>query len=181
MDLTNIDKNLEDGSNMGGTIQEIYVGFHDDVETWPTKPATPADIAANGVLTGDLIMKPGKNLFQIYVTDDTGELSFESVGETDGKSFVQHVSVFHPGLQASILGFLNVAKNKNLVIGVKDNNDKVFILGDENRPAVYVGSPDGNGTSKETAGRRGVSMEFTHKTNGIYQYTGTIPLTAASV
>jgi hypothetical protein len=179
MEFTNIDKNLNNGQNMGGIAQTVYYAAHADVLTWPTKPAAPLTIEENGVLTGDLVMKPGKKMFEMYITDDTGEFEIEPVGEVDGKSFVEHLRLFNPGLKKKILGFINWAKNENLVFIVKDNDDQYYLMGDETRPATYAGAPDGSGTSKETAGRRGISMEFVYKTANAYVYTGDIPLTEA--
>ena len=180
MDFTDITKNLVDGQNMGGIAQTVYFGLHADVATWPTKPSSPATLEANGELTGSVVMKTGKRLFELYVTDDTGEFEIESVGEKDGKSFVLHLKLFHPGLEKKILGFTNVAKNENLVFIVPDNNGKFFLLGDATRPATFEGADDGMGTKKETAGRRGMGMHFTYKTANVYEYTGTIPLTPAT-
>lgn len=180
MDFTNIDKNLNNGQNMGGIAQVVYYAAWDDVLTWPTKPAAPATIEENGELTGNLTMKPGKQLFEIYITDDTGEFEIENVGETDGKSFVEHLRLFNPGLKKKLLGFINWAKNENLVFIVKDNDGQYYLMGDDTRPATFAGSPDGAGTGKETASRRGISMEFVFKTANVYVYTGTIPLTPAA-
>lgn len=180
IDFTDIDKNLTDGENMGGLIQKVYFGYHADVSAFPTKPATPTTLETAAVLTGDLVMKAGKRLFEMYITDDTGEFKIDPVGEVDGKSFVEHLTIFHPGLQAKIRGFMNAAKNENLVFIVVDSNGNKFLMGDANRPAVYAGSPDGAGTGKTTAARAGMSAEFTYKTANILAYTGNIPLTAAS-
>ena len=177
MELTSIDKNLDNGSNMGGIAQYIYIAFHSDVLTWPAEPAAPLTIEDLGTLTGDIIMKAGKRFFEMYLTDDTGEFKIESVGETDGKSFVMHLSLFHPGLQKKILGFMNATKNENLAIVVVDNEGQHFLMGSQLRPAIFNGSPDANGTGKATADRRGMSFEFIFKTKNVYQYPGSIPLT----
>lgn len=179
MEFTDINKNLPLGNNMGGITQKVYYGFWKDVLTWPTKPVNPANVEENGVLTGDIVMKPGTRLFELYITDDTGEFNIESVGEVDGKSFVEHLVFFHPGLQKKILGFINAAKNDNLVFIPTDAEGQMYLMGDEMRPAVYQGAPDGGGTGKETAARKGMSCEFTYKTNSVYVYEGTVPLTEA--
>ncbi|MBA4410903.1 MAG: hypothetical protein C0397_15950 [Odoribacter sp.] len=54
-----------------------------------------------------------------------------------------------------------------------------YLMGDKLRPAIYAGSPDGFGTGKETAARKGISMEFTYKTANLYIYPGNVPLTEA--
>ena len=181
IDFTDILKNLPNGENMGGITQQVYFGYWADVATWPTKPTAPTTLELSAALTGDLYMKAGKKLFEMYLTDDTGEFKIDPVGEADGKSFVQHLTLFHPGLQKKILGFINVAKNENLVFIVVDSNGNKYLMGDALRPAVYAGSPDGAGTGKTTAARAGLSAEFTFKTSNLMTYTGSIPLTPASV
>lgn len=178
--FTDIDKNLVDGQNMGGIQQTIYFGYHKDVANWPTKPENPTSPEDLGVLTGDLEMEVGKKLFSMYLTDDTGGFQIESVGEKDGKSFVLHLRLFHPGLQKRILGFINAAKNANLVFVVKDNNGQMFLMGDELRPVTLEGDDDESGTGKETTSRRGISMHFTYKTANVHEYEGNIPLTEAT-
>jgi hypothetical protein len=178
--FTDIDKNLVNGENMGGIAQVIYYAKWDEVETWPAKPSSPTTLAANGVLTGDIAMKSGKSFHKLYITDDTGEFQIEPVGEKDGKSYVLHLRLFHPGLNTEILGFNNLVKNENMVFIVPDNNGAKFIMGDATRPATFEGAADGQGTGKETAARRGIGMEFTYKTANVYQYTGSVPLTEAS-
>ena len=180
IEFTSIDKNLPNGENMGGIVQKVYFGYHADVAVFPTKPVTPTTLETASVLTGDLVMKGGKKLFEMYLTDDTGEFKIEPVGELDGKSFVQHLTLFHPGMQKKIIGFINAAKNENLVFVVCDSDGQMYLMGDKLRPAVYVGSPDGFGTGKDTAARKGVSMEFTYKTASAFIYAGSVPLTEAS-
>ena len=180
MEFTNIDKNLPNGENMGGIVQKIYFGFWADVETFPAKPVTPATLEDNASLTGNIVMKTGKRMFEMYITDDTGEFNVEPVGEVDGKSFVLHLNFFHPGMQKKILGFINAAKNDNLVFVVTDAEGQQYLMGDAMRPAVYQGAPNGSGTGKETAARKGMSCEFTYKTGNVHVYTGTVPLTEAT-
>lgn len=180
MEFTDINKNLPLGANTGGIQQVIYFGLWDDVLSWPAKPSAPLTLEANAELTGDLEMKTGKCLFKMYITDDTGEFKIEPVGETDGKSYVEHLSFFHPGLQKSILGFMNSVKNENMVFIATDTDGQMYLMGDELRPATYVGSPDGAGTGKETAARKGISMEFVYKTNAALIYAGVVPLTPAA-
>jgi len=180
MEFTDINKELNNGQNMGGIAQIAYFCAWSDVASWPTKPTSPATLEENGTLTGNIVLKTGKKMNSIYITDDTGEYEMESVGEMDGKSFVAHLCLFNPGLKKTLLGFINYAKNENLVFIVKDNDGQFYLMGDDTRAAIYNGAPDGSGTSRETAGRRGISMEFTYKTASLYTYTGTIPLTPAA-
>lgn len=181
MDFQNIDKKLPGGANMGGIPQKIFFAYWKDVAGWPTEPdlGTVTNLEELATLTGELTMETGTRFFELYLTDDTGEIEFESVGEKDGKSWIIHLRLFHPGLQKTIIGFINAAKNDNLAFVVPDNNGNQFLMADALRPATYEGAPDGTGTGKETSARPGVSMEFTFKTKNLYHFDGTVPLTPA--
>ena len=74
---------------------------------------------------------------------------------------------------------MSAIKNENLVFIVQDNDDQYYLMGDAVRPAIFNGAPDSAGTSRETAGRRGMSMEFIYKTANVHVYDGSIPLTEA--
>ncbi len=182
INLEEINKNLPNGANMGGITQTIYAAYWDDVAGWPTEPEIvdgTTTLEESAALVGDISFNTGKCFYPIYVTDDTGELQLESVGEKDGKSWKYNLSFFHPGLQKKCLGFINAAKNENMVFLVPDNNGNYFLLGDALRPATYESSPDGNGTGKETSARPGISSLFSYKSKNLYHYEGSIPLTAA--
>lgn len=182
MTFDDISKNLGAGNdNMGGLTQKVYFGLWADVATWPTVPATPATLEEASALTGSVLMKSGKRMFEMYITDDTGEFAIELVGEKDGKSFVKRLRFSHPGLQKKILGFLNSVKNENMVFIAEDNDGQKYLMGDSSRPATLETSPDGIGTSMESAGKRATSLEFSYKCKNVYVYEGDIPLTIASV
>lgn len=172
MDFIDIDKNLPNGENMGGVMQDLIYGLWDDVAAWPSAPVAPADVEANAVWVGDVVMKAGKRAFSFYSTDDTSELKFPLVGETDGKSFEQVLSVFHPGLRKKILGFANAAKNERLFFIARNSDGQYFLLGDANRSA-FIRSGE-LGTGKATADRKGATLEIVHKTNNIREYTGNV-------
>ena len=45
-----------------------------------------------------------------------------------------------------MIGFVNVAKNNDLFFIPTDAERQMYSMGDEMRPAVYQGAPDGSGT-----------------------------------
>lgn len=173
MDFQDLDKNLVDGENMGGIVR-IFYGYHKDVETWPAKPATPATIEENGVLTGELTMKSGKRMFEFYSTEDTADLVPNIVGEGDARSCEMQLNVFHPRLQKKLFGFMNASKNEDLVFVAIDANGERYVLGDANRAAKMQNS-EGSGTQKETTGRNGAGLSFSYKCANLYTYEGKIP------
>ena len=177
VDFTDIDKNLPDGQNMGGIPQLVYFALQSDVLSWPTPPTTDTEnitMEKMGALVGDIKMKVGKKMNSFYITDDEGKLDFEGVGEKDGKSFIMKLRIYNPGLQSKLLGFINLAKNENLVFIAPDNNGNNFLIGDALRGAI-LDSIDGMTTGQKTEERPGAGMIFSYKTANICQYTGTIP------
>jgi hypothetical protein len=178
MDFTNITKNLPDGENMGGIAQTFFLARWADVLTWPTKAVAPATFGELGALVGNIVMKTGKKFTTVYITDDTGEFKIEVVGERDGKSYISRLTGFMPGLNAEGLGFLNLVKNESLVLVAVDSQGRYFILGDALRAATFETMGEG-GTGKETAARAGLGFEFSFKTNNVFVYPGTVPVTAA--
>lgn len=177
VDFEDIAKNLPDGQNMGGIPQVVYYARYEDVSVWPKRPVggTGVTLAKMGELTGNLEMKAEKFFHRLYVTDDEGKLDIEGVGEKDGKSFVMKLRVYHPGLNSRLLGFMNLAKNSNLVFVVPDSNGGLFLLGDEMRAAA-MDSIDGMTTGQKTEERPGAGIVFAYKTANVYRYKGVIPL-----
>lgn len=182
VDFEDLSKNLPNGQNMGGLPQVVYYGIYENVDVWPKRPVAGDGMTLTkmGELNGDLKMKADKFLHRLYITDGEGKLDFEGVGETDGKSFVVKLRIYHPGLNPKFFGLINLAKNENLVFIVPDNNGGLFLLGDEMRAAV-LDSIDGLTTGQKTEERPGGGLVFSYKTANIYRYKGSIPLSAGSV
>lgn len=179
MDYSDIDKSLTNGENLGGIGQTIYFGLWSDVATWPTEPSSPADLAALAALTGDIAMSAGKRMFEFYSTEDVAELQLNPIGEEGGKGIDMVLNVFHPGLRTKLLGFMNATKNEDLVLIVKDNEGQMYLMGNALRSAKFTGG-DGSGTGKSREGRRGLAFAFSFVAAGVYVYSGSVPLTAAS-
>ncbi len=178
MDFADIGKELTDGKNLGGLGQKVYFGLWTDVATWPVEPAAPLDMETAGELTGDITMASTKRMFELYTTEDAAKLDLNSIGEEAGKGWEMVLNVFAPGLAKKILGFINATQNEDLVLIAPDNNGQFYLMGCELRSAKFSGS-DGSGTGSTTEDRRGVAMSFTFHANGLYTYTGAIPLTPA--
>jgi hypothetical protein len=178
MEFADISKNLTDGKNLGGLGQKVYFGLWGDVQTWPTEPSAPASLDEAGVLTTDIAMKTGTRMFELYTTEDAAKLDINSIGEEGGKGFELVLNVFAPGLAKQLLGFINAAKNEDLVLIAPDNNGQKYLLGNELRSAKFTGG-DGSGTGTTTQGRRGIAMSFTFHAAELLTYEGAIPLTPA--
>ena len=86
LDFADIGKLLTNGKNLGGLANRIYFGLWADVATWPTEPTNPLMVDLLGTLTGDLLMKAGKRMFELYTTEDAAKLDASGTGSTsDGR------------------------------------------------------------------------------------------------
>lgn len=179
MDFVDIDKTLPGGGNLGGISQYIYFGLWRDVATWPAANVTGTPSFGDEFkLATDITMNAGKRLYSLYTTEDAAKLDIASIGEEGGKGFQLTLSVYSPGLSSKLMGFINGVKNEDLVLIAPDNNGQMYILGDALRSAKFSTS-EGSGTGTTTEGRRGIGLTFTFTTPHLYQYTGSVPLTAS--
>jgi len=93
----------------GGDKKDLITLFDfDDVLTFPARDA-------NGiVITGDIVMKPGAYMIQVYATKESIKLSQKPEGDTDAKGFMHTLEFSHPGSEDAIEEFLQNWTNRNI-------------------------------------------------------------------
>ncbi|QIP14727.1 hypothetical protein G8759_19960 [Spirosoma aureum] len=157
--------------NMGGTSQIAYFARIDDILTFATPAASPAN---QYILTVAHVMKTGKKFTKVYITQDTGEVEFGSNGEADGKSFKPVFKFFYPGLTDDALQFVNDSKNDKFLFIVELPDGKMLQIGARN----FFATLTGNFKTTTTSGRgRGTEFEVVCFTPYIYRYAAAVPLT----
>ncbi|RIV20540.1 hypothetical protein DYU11_21075 [Fibrisoma montanum] len=157
--------------NMGGVAQICYFARIDDIKTFATPAAAPAN---QYVLTTPHVMKTGKLFHKLYITQDTGEVDFGSNGEQDGMSFKPTFKAFYPGITDDALQFINDIKNDKLLFIVELPDGKMLQLGS----ARFFCTVKPNFKTTTTSGRgRGTELEITCFTPYIYVYAAAVPLT----
>lgn len=174
MDLQNLTE--EYPRNMGGLIcNQIYIGFHKDVDVFPTEPAEDAEMDELGKVTGNLTMKAGKRLYEFRSTEDAAELKFDDQGEMDGMSQNHVLDVFHPQMKAKLIGFVERTNNAKLIIIAVSREGVQYIMGSKNIPAYRIA---GSGTvGKAAPDRKGYNLLFGSKGHSPCRiYSGIIPL-----
>lgn len=168
------------GTNPGGLYDGGFFGEIEDVETWPAPLAVPVAIGDRVKYLGDFEMKTGKRMYQLYTTKDTAEVSDESVGEFDGKSFESSYEGFTPGTEAETLEWAMTVNNGNFFFVPRERDGKYRIIGGPGNPAKI--DTLSIKTGKDAKGRKGCTFKFKAWGLGpapIY-VTGTIPLTPAA-
>lgn len=183
MPITLADIGWENGkNNTPGIIQKVSYIPLSDILTLPS--VVTADPTGSGSfsdlvkVTGDLVLKAGKQLLSIYLTDETGQVMDEMQGELDGKSFKNTLEFLHPGESDEIRGFTAWAKNSNLIFIVKTKEDKNYLFGSALSPAKMVTAP--GTTGKAPADRKG--RTFTFKFDASYPtptFTGKVQITGS--
>lgn len=150
----------EDGQDNPGGLQTV--AFYAPISAFaddgiPQVPANPVAFAEAVEISTDFVFKPGEGFRKLYLTEDTGMMEDESIGERDGKSWRNKMKAFHPGTKAEALGFARWANNTGLIWVVVEADGQKRIVGSEQFPAKI----DTNviTTTETTDGRRGQTLE----------------------
>jgi len=151
----NYDNLIPDGRNMGALSTRVWIAKADDVLTWPTF-ADPED----STYATALVLKSGKTLKHIYITPNTGSLNSPDQGEIDGISQKVELKFFIPGNSESLRKLQKLTNNRNLIFIVQDAEQRYFMVGNEQFPAVKIAS-EGHNTGETTESRKGASFLFT--------------------
>jgi hypothetical protein len=140
MPITKEDLNWVPGSNNTPGISKV--GFV-DVEDIDTEPQPiQSDPTGNGsfsdlvTTTGDLYLKNGRRMSEIYVTMGKNALIDDVAGPTDSGYNSNELTFFVPGDKANARGFATWVKNNKLVFIVQDKEGVKYIFGSKLFPAV---------------------------------------------
>jgi hypothetical protein len=169
------------GFNPSGTSTKAFfapVSYFVTVATPDYQNITnPEDLLT---ITDSHVFEQGKGFHVLNITDETGELQSNAVGEKDGRSFEHIFNGFVPNNDAHNLALLSQMANCPyiLIIGEMKQEGMVYRqLGNAFRGAYN--SDDNNYTSgMASADRRGTSISFkaTGQPHHAPFYTGSIDL-----
>ena len=168
--------------NMGGTGTKFYYCLTKDIEAWPTLP-DPSGATMDTIqeLIGTFTMATGTKFFVGYMTPDTGSVTNADQGEIDGVSQKHTFKLFHPKMNAKLLGFIRATNNQGMCFIIPDSNGVQYMVGSEAFPALKTADGE-SGTGEGTAGRSGASLSFVSYGPGpapIVPEAVSIPLTPA--
>lgn len=141
--------------NPGGIAGYIYYAFEEDILTFPAAltPDTETAITFGELVTipiaDPFVMKPGKYFHKLYCTIETGEVKSSMVGPVDSRSFVNSVTISHPGNEAEFLGFLAAGANRRLATIVPEQNGKIRVIAHPTFPAMFDTAEGSSGKKTE--------------------------------
>ncbi len=164
----------EGQDNMGGLRAIGYYGFIKDAATLPELPAEPATLEDVAVITENIVMKPGKTMYAMYGTVETGGLNGEGQGERDSRSTKRTATWFYPTTSKKALGAARAFLNRNMFFLYQEHDGKLRLQGSRAFPAEVTAN-DSTGTA--VTDRKGVTFTITDNGFGPCPiYEGVIPV-----
>lgn len=125
------------------------------------------------VIADNIVMKPGRYGYNIYMTQGTIEVTSAAEGDTDKIGFTPSIKFEHPGNEQAVREFKVNSINRKFIIVVRYCSGKpADLIGTMCNPCKLTPSYTGNNESNTN------EMTFTQisKGNDIFIYKGTVPL-----
>ena len=180
--MTKADIAFAEGQINPGSIGDaIYVAFKSDISAWPTITDDLTTATAAGALsgyTGNFTMKTGKIFIKLYNTQGEGNISFETVGEKDGKLFKNKLEFKYPKITDDIRAYAKYTLNTDCVFIVK-HAGKYYVIGSPDYPVESASTGD-SGKKPED----GHGITFTAEaidTTPLPVYSGNLDITGGTL
>lgn len=140
MDIGNLD--FKTGSvNPSGIVPIAYRIKKENITSFPSIVDTPVaetTVALYANLVGDFVLKATKKFEKIYSTQGKGKVSFEPVGETDSRMYMNKATLSFPDITDEARAYAKEAAN----------GDYVYVIPTPNKRYHVLGSPDYRATSQ---------------------------------
>jgi hypothetical protein len=133
----------------------------------------PAPDDKGVVIVDNIVMKPGRYGYSIYMTQGTIEITSAADGDTDQIGFTPSIKFNHPGNEQSVREFKVNSINRKFIIIVRYCSGKpADLIGSICNPCKLTPSYTGNNDSNVN------EMTFSQISKGddIFIYKGTVPL-----
>lgn len=125
------------------------------------------------LIVDDIVMKPGRYGYTIYMTPGTVEVTSATDGDTDKVGFTPSVKFEHPGNELAVREFKVNSINRKFIIVIRYCSGKDSdLIGTVCNPCRMTTSYTGNNESNTN------ELTFTQivKGDGIFIYRGTVPM-----
>ncbi len=153
MDIGNLD--FKTGSvNPSGIVPIAYRIKKEDITAFPTivdKPEAETTAALYANYVGDFVLKATKKFSKIYSTQGKGKVSFEPVGETDTRMYMNKGTLSFPDLTDEARAYAKEAANGDYVYVIPTPNKRFHVIGSADYRAtsqISGDSGDAPGSSK---------------------------------
>ena len=161
--------------NLAGVVQEVLIGYWDEVATWPDLPSPAANSQLSlddaGKWDGTLVMAEGCYMHKFVMTENSGTITVTDQGEIGGESVRYQLDLSRAKMGSVIFGFLNATRGRRLVIIAKDKNGVQYLMGDKLNAARRVAADATTGANGESDVNR-VPIRFQYDCPRSLVYTG---------
>lgn len=133
----------------------------------------PSTDAKGVVIPENIVMRPGKYAYNLYMTPGTIEISNPTEGDTDKMGFTPSIKFEHPGNEQSVREFITNSINRKFIIIVRYCSGKpADLIGTLCNPCKLSTTYTGNseGSSNE------ITFTQISRGDGIFIYKGTVTL-----
>lgn len=173
--------------NLAGIVDKIFIAATDDIDTIPDLASADSLVTA----ASDIVMKSTKKFQQIYITDETGSVTINSVGERDGKGRQTVLQGRYPALGKELADAIRLFQNTPSVLIYRlARNGKLYMIGvsqlDQSAvdlslaiPAYFTNAEAGSGALRSDQNGALLSWTWTAAHDPI-EYAGAVPLTPAA-
>lgn len=103
-------------SLMGGSKQKIFLAPLSALTTLQKPDPEATNVADRYLIKTAHVAATGQGFIELYVTPDTAEAMYETIGGRDRRSFLAKGEFYHPGESNEIIAFQNQAVNENWII-----------------------------------------------------------------
>jgi hypothetical protein len=172
--------------NLSGVVGELYIAPSADILT------LPALAAASSLKTAatNIAMKSTKKFQRLYITDETGKVDTNPVGERDGKGRETILTGRYPAMGVELEDAIRQYQNTPSVLIYRlARNGKLYLLGVSQLdisstvlsldiPAYFDQGAGSSGDARSAQNGALLGWKFT-AAHGPIEYAGTVPLTPA--
>lgn len=104
-----------------------------DIVKWPVRPSAKeaTDMAKIAVYQGDFVLAADKKWLKVDLISNKGNLEAEVQGEKPSRTFLNKITVTHPGVEEEATGFAAQAVADDLVYLIPQRNGKYRVMGNE--------------------------------------------------
>lgn len=162
--------------NLAGVVQELLIGYWDEVATWPDLPKPngndPMTFDTAGKWNGNITMKPECYMHKFIMTENSGTVTVTEQGEAGGENVRYQVDLDRAKIGSVIFGFLNATRGRRLVIIATDKNGVKYLLGDKLNAAHRVAADAATTGAKSDSDINHVPIRFQYDCPRSLVYVG---------
>lgn len=168
------------GENPAGMSRRFYYARIKDIQVLPKlkKLDDAQNLEEAGMITGDIVMKPGKSFKVMEIAMNSGGLNSSEQGELKSKSASNTFTVRYPYITAQVIGLKRSLRNDDLVLILEERSGQKRLFGDSIYPAQL--STGETATGAATADPKGNNLTFMTEGQECPVWTGNVVLSSSS-